>query len=119
MAFIGTWLVTALACFCAIALVPGITAVGGSYAGPIMCALALALVNASIKPIAQALALPFTVITLGLFAIVVNALLLQLASVLSVSLFVSGIAIDSFMSAVLGSIVISIAYTVFSGIIGV
>ena len=43
MEFLGTWLVTSIATFAAIALVPGLSAVGGSYMGPIMCALALAL----------------------------------------------------------------------------
>lgn len=119
MEFIGTWLATAVACAVAIAVVPGIEAVGGSYAGPIMCALALALVNALVKPVAQVLALPVSILTLGLFYFVVNALMLQLASAFSLSVFGSGIQIDSFMSALLGSIVISIATSIVSSVLGI
>ena len=118
MEFLGTWLVTALATMVAIALIPGISSVGGSYAGPIMCALALALINASIKPIAQVLSLPITILTLGVFYLVVNALLLELAGSLSVALFGSGLSIDSFGAAFFGSIVISLATMVFHSIMG-
>jgi putative membrane protein len=114
MEFIVTWIVTSLATMVAIAFVPGITAVGGSYAGPIMLALSLALVNAVIKPVAELLSFPVTFLTLGLFRLVINALMLELASSFSVSVFGSGIQIDSFGSAILGSIVITLA----SGIIG-
>ena len=119
MGFFGRWVVTTLACMVAITVVPGIQAVGGPYAGPIMCALAIAFVNSAIKPIAQFLSLPITVLTLGFFYLVVNALRLELASGISVGLFGSGISIDSFGSALVGSIVISAATTVLNGIMGV
>ncbi|MEE1272912.1 MAG: phage holin family protein, partial [Olegusella sp.] len=51
MHFLLIWLATSVATLAATAVVPGIEAVGGDYMGPIMCALVLALVNASIKPI--------------------------------------------------------------------
>lgn len=114
MEFIVTWLVTSLATVIAIAVVPGIEAVGGSYMGPAMCALALALVNAFIKPIIKFLSLPITVVTLGVFSLVINALMLQLAGNISVGLFGSGIQIDSFGAALLGSIVMSIATSIIS-----
>ena len=118
MEFIGSWIVTTIACAVAISFVPGIEAVGGSYAGPIMCALALALVNAVVKPVAEVLSLPITVLTLGIFYLVINALMLELASGLSVSLFGSGISIESFGAAIMGSIVISIASTILSSVTG-
>lgn len=118
MEFIGTWLATALAIVVAITIVPGIETVGGSYMGPIMCALVLALVNASIKPVAALLSLPLTILTFGLFALVINALMLELASSLSLAFFGSGISISSFGSAVLGSIIISIASAIFSSFLG-
>lgn len=118
MEFIGTWIITTVACATAIAVVPGIEAVGGSYAGPIMCALALALVNASIKPFAEVLSLPITILTLGIFYLVLNALMLELASSISLGLFGSGITIDSFGSAFMGSIVISIASMILSSVTG-
>ncbi|MDI9591100.1 MAG: phage holin family protein [Acidobacteriota bacterium] len=118
MEFLGTWLVTSIATAAAIALVPGINAVGGSYLGPIMCALSLALVNAIIKPVVEVLSLPLTIATLGLFYLVVNALMLELASNISVGLFGSGIEIDSFGAAFAGALVISLASMVIGPIIG-
>lgn len=118
MEFLGTWLVTSIATAAAIALVPGIRAVGGSYLGPIMCALALALVNAIVKPVVEVLSLPLTIVTLGIFYLVINAMMLNLASGLSVSLFGSGIEIDSFGAAMMGAIVISLASMIIGPIIG-
>ena len=117
MEFLVSWLSTAIAIALAIALVPGIRAVGGSYLGPAVCALALALVNAVIMPVAQILSLPITVLTLGIFYLVVNAFMLQLASGLSVAAVGSGIEIDSFGSAFVGSIIISIASMVIHGVL--
>lgn len=118
MEFLGTWLVTSIATACAIAMVPGITAVGGSYLGPIMCALALALVNAIVKPVVKLLSLPLTILTLGVFYLVVNAVMLELASSLSLSIFGSGIQIDSFGAAFVGAIVISLASMIIGPIVG-
>lgn len=118
MEFLITWLVTSIATAAAIAIVPGISAVGGSYMGPIMCALALALVNAIVKPFIELLSLPLTILTLGVFYLVVNALMLELAGNISVGLFGSGIQIDSFGAAFFGSIVISIASIIVGSVIG-
>ena len=117
MEFLGTWLVSSIACAAAIALVPGIRAVGGSYLGPIFCALALALVNAIVRPLVELLSLPLTIVTLGFFYLVINALMLQLAGSLSLSLFGSGIEIDSFGAAFAGAIVISLATMIVGPII--
>ena len=118
MGFFGTWVATALAVGVAIFIVPGVYAVGESYIAAGIFALFLALVNASIKPIAQALSLPFTVITLGFFYLVVNALMLDLASWLSLTFFGVGVQTDSLMSAILASIVISFATSIFTSIMG-
>lgn len=117
MSFVITWLSTAIAIALAIAVVPGIRAVGGSYVGPAVCALALALVNAIIAPAAQLLSLPITILTLGIFYLVVNALMLRLASRLSVAAVGSGIEIDSFGDAFLGSIIISVATMAINGVL--
>ena len=118
MEFLTSWLVGAIACAAAIALVPGISAVGGSYLGPLMCALALSLVNAIIQPVVELLSLPLTIVTLGIFYIVVNASMLELASWLSRNVFHAGIAIESFGAAFLGAIVLSIVSMMVSGALG-
>ena len=121
MQFIGRWIATAVAAAAAVLLLPGIDVVGtGSTAmSVILFALILALINASIKPILQLLGMPITIITLGIFYILINAALLFLASSITLGLFNTGIYIGSWMSAVFAAIVISIVSTVVSGILGV
>lgn len=118
MAFLGEWLVTFIATVCAINLVPGIVAVGGPWVGPLACALVLSLVNASIKPLLQVIGLPITVLTLGIFYLIINALMLEFASWLSRAVLGVGIYIESFWAAFIGAIIISIVSTVLSAITG-
>ncbi|MCH3943484.1 MAG: phage holin family protein [Atopobiaceae bacterium] len=118
MHFIGKWFITAIATAVAIWLVPGIEAYGGAYVGPIFAALCLAVVNVTIKPVMQALGLPLTILTLGIFALVVNALALELASWLARNVFQAGITINGFGSAFLGAIIISIMTAILGGITG-
>lgn len=108
MGFFASWLASAIAIGCAAWLVPGIIVVGGSWEGLVFAALALALVNAIIKPIIKLLSLPVNIVTLGLFSLVINACMLELASYLSRNIFHAGIAIDSFGSAFIGAIIVSI-----------
>ena len=91
MNFLIRWLVTALAAAVALWIIPGIYVVGNdSLIALIIFSLVLALVNASIKPVAQMLSLPISVITLGVFYLVVNALLLMFAAWVADGLFGSG-----------------------------
>ena len=115
MDFIATWLVSAIAVGAAIWLTPGITVVGGAYAGPLFTALFLAIVNASIKPVLKIIGLPFTILSLGLFALVINALMLELASFLSRNITHAGI--DGFGAAFFGAIVVSLVTMIVGGIV--
>ena len=110
MKFVVRWLITAIAVAAAVWLIPGIQIVGGSDAalGIALASLALALVNMFIKPIVQVLSCPLVILTLGLFYLVINALMLELAAWLTTTFFQIGISIDGFGSAVLGAIVISL-----------
>lgn len=67
------------------------------------------LINAVIKPIVKLFSFPFIILTLGIFTIVINALMLLLTDYFTQSLYV-----ESFMSAIFGSIVISIVSIVLS-----
>ena len=118
MSFLARWVVTTIACAVAIWLVPGIVPVGGTWVGAVFCALVLALLNATVKPVLQVLAIPFTMATLGIFYVIVNAFVLELASWLSRNIFHAGIAIDSLFSAILGAIVISVVSMLLSGVVG-
>jgi putative membrane protein len=82
-------------------------------------ALILAIVNSYLKPILQALSFPITLISLGLFSLVLNALLLLLVAFVSNQLslgfsiggFPPDFTADAFIGALLGSIIISIVST--------
>lgn len=99
--FILTWLATAVSLFLTAFIVPGLTIVGFSSA--IVGAAVLGLVNAVVKPILVLLTLPLTILTLGLFLLVVNAIALGLVGYLTPGLTVAG-----FFPAVFGSIVLTI-----------
>ena len=89
----------------------------GSWVGAVFCALVLGLLNATVKPVLQVLAIPFTMPTLGIFYVIVNAFVLELASWLSRNIFHAGIAIDSLFSAILGAVVISVVSMLLSGVV--
>ena len=74
--------------------------------------------NATLKHILAILSLPITIVTLGLFYLVLNALMLELASYLSREIFHAGISIESFGSAFFGAIIISIVATVVGLVVG-
>lgn len=92
-------------------LLPGVSIVGtGSF---ILAALLLGIVNGIVRPIAFILTLPLTIITLGLFLLVLNAAMFGLVAAMLENFTVSG-----FWSAVFGSIIVSITSTVASWYIG-
>jgi putative membrane protein len=80
-------------------------------------ALIFGLVNTFLKPVLRILTLPITVVTLGLFLLVLNALLLLLVGWISAELSL-GFTVDGFLPAVLGSIVISIVGLLLSMVVG-
>lgn len=119
MSFFVRWLVTAIAVAAAVWLVPGIEIIGGDSAwiGIALFALILSLVNMSLKPILQLLSLPISVLTLGIFYLIVNTLLLYVAAWLANGLFGVGFWIASFGSAFVASIVISIVSAIVNSIV--
>ncbi len=111
---VGFWVrlfVTAVGLLVASGFVSGI-----EFSGvfPLLAAsLVLGVVNAIVRPIFVVLTIPFTVITLGLFLLVVNASMLGLAA-----LIVPGFSVADFWSALFGSIIVSITGVVASWYIG-
>ena len=99
-------LINAAALWVAAQLVDGID-LEGSIGGILLVALVFGLVNAFLRPVLRLLSLPVMIVTLGLFALVINALLLWLTGALLEQLNV-----DGFVPALLGSIVISIVSAV-------
>jgi len=95
------WIVNAVALLVVAKLVPGIEA--ASIPTLFVAALVLGLVNAIVRPILLILTLPITIVTLGLFIIVLNALMFWLAAA-----FVPGFTVNGFVPALLGALVFSI-----------
>jgi putative membrane protein len=83
----------------------------------LLVALIFGLVNTFLKPVLRILTLPITIITLGLFLLVLNALLLLLVGAISNELRL-GFAVDGLLPALLGSIVISIVGLLLSMVVG-
>lgn len=119
MRFLLNWIVTSIAIAIATFLVPGIEPFG--IADPWICfagvGLFLGFVNALVKPIVSIISLPATILSLGIFQLVVNGLMLELASWLSVNLLGAGIAISGPWAAFFGAIVVSILSGLLGGIV--
>ena len=95
------WIVNTLALFLVVTIVPGFT-----YRDWISLAIAaavLGLLNAIVRPILFILTLPLTIVTLGLFLLVLNAIMLELTAWL-----VPGFGIEGFGWALVGALVLSI-----------
>ena len=104
-------LIIMLGLYLASALIPGVHITGtGSM---IVAAVLLCVVNAIVRPIAFVLTLPITVVTLGLFLLVLNAAMFGL-----VAAMLDGFVVAGFWSAVFGAIIVSITSTIASWYIG-
>jgi putative membrane protein len=104
-------LITGLGIWFAAYLVPGVSAT--STGALIWAAIALGLINAFVRPVLVLLTLPFTILTLGLFLLILNAGMLNLAG-----WFVDGFQVVGFWSAVFGAIVVSLVSGLCSNFIG-
>jgi putative membrane protein len=101
MSFLVHWLVVAVALWVTTSIVPGVSV--ASYTSLALAALVLGLVNALVRPVLVILTLPLTILTLGLFYLVVNGLAFGLAAAL-----VPGFTVRSFGAAILGALVVSV-----------
>jgi putative membrane protein len=106
------WLISATAVYVTANLLPGIAI--RSFGAALIVALVLGLVNVLIKPVLVFFSIPFLIVTLGLFMLVINALMLQLASLL-----VDGFAVQSFWWAMLGSLCISVVAWLMSAVLNI
>lgn len=83
-----------------------------NFTAALLAAVVLGVVNTFIKPILSFVTLPLTVITLGLFAFVVNAIVLFI-----VAWIVPGLEIEGWLPAILGAIVLSVVSTILSSVL--
>lgn len=121
MKILARLVVTAVATAVAVWLVPGISLTAPDLTSKVLTLLGVALVfgvvNMFVKPIAQALSTCLIVLTLGLFLLVINALLLMLTSWLS-GLLGLGFHVDGFWAALFGALIISVIGALFGGVLG-
>ena len=113
--FFIRWAINALALYVAILVVPGID-FDGDWTGLLWLALIIGLLNALVRPLLKLLTFPLIILTLGLFTIVINTIVLMLTSSIGQA-FNLGLSVDGFWPAVLGSLVISIVSTILSVIL--
>ncbi len=100
------WILNAVALLVVAYLLPGITV--ASFGSALIAALVLGLLNAIVKPLLILLTLPLTIVTLGLFLLVLNALVFWWAGSI-----LKGFQVDGFWWAVIGAIV----YSLVSGVL--
>ena len=95
------WVLYSLAIIFIAWVIPGISV--ETFWTAMIAAIVIALINTFIKPIIQFISLPVNFLTLGLFTFVINALLFMLAGAIT-----PGLEVDGFLSALLGSILLSL-----------
>jgi putative membrane protein len=110
--FIIRWAINAVALYVAVLVVAGID-LRGTWVDVLWLALIFGLLNALLRPLLKFLTCPLIILTLGLFSLVINTVMLMLTSSIGQSLGF-GLSVDGFWSALLGSIVISLVSVVMS-----
>ena len=113
-------LINAAALWVAVFLVPNLDfafEADGAWLKFLFVALIFGLVNTFVRPILRILTLPITLMTLGLFLIVINALMLLLTGAIAADLDL-GLVVGDFFAAFLGAIVISIVGMALSIVVG-
>jgi putative membrane protein len=112
MPFLIRLLVNAAALWVATRIVPGVSYSGGAL--PLLgVALVFGVVNAVISPVLKILTFPIIILTLGIFALVINGLMLMLTSGLSSALGL-GFHVRGFWAAFWGALVVSLVSTILS-----
>src|SRR6266496_2792623 len=110
MRLLLNWVLSAIAVWIVAQLVPGISVSGPKNA--LIAALAIGFINATIGFVLKMITLPLTLLTLGLFWLVINALMLELASAV-----VPGFEVHGFLAAFLGAIVLSLVNVLLKAIV--
>jgi putative membrane protein len=109
--FLVRWFVSALSLWVASAIVPGMRVEGVGTL--LLAALLLGVVNAFVRPVVVLLTLPFTILSLGFFLLIVNAAMLGLVAGL-----LPGFSLSGFLAAFFGAIIVSFVAWVLSWTIG-
>ncbi len=107
--FLLRWLFNAIAIYLTTLIIHGVQV--PDFAAALVAALVLGIVNAFIRPLVLILTLPVNILTLGLFTLVVNALMLYIVSA------VTSLQVSSFWAAFVGALLIALISTVLSHVL--
>lgn len=110
MRLLLNWVLSALAVWIVAQVVPGVHVSGAAAA--LIAALVIGFINATLGLVLKILTFPLTLLTLGVFWFVINALMLEFAS-----WFVPGFQVRGFFAAFIGAIVLSLVNLVLKGIV--
>jgi putative membrane protein len=116
--FLGRWFSLAIAVAIVVALIPGFSVVGDKLWAIAGFSLFMALINAWVKPLVKVLSLPLTILTFGIFSLVLTVAFMRLASWLALSVFGTGVVVGSFWWSVLASAIIAAVSGIINSIIG-
>ena len=111
MKMLLNWLLSALAVWIVASFVPGMSVDGLTSA--VIAAVVIGLVNATLGLVLKILTFPLTILTLGLFWLVINALMLELAAAV-----VPGFHVNGFLAAFIGAILLSVVNMVLRSLFG-
>lgn len=112
MRFLFRLLVSAVAIFGVSYLSGGLLLEVRGFGTALLLALVLIVVNALVKPLVSLISLPITILTLGLFSLVINTAMLALAAWL-----VPGVQTTGFWATLVSALIISVVTSVFTGLI--
>jgi putative membrane protein len=110
MRMLLNWVLSAFAVWLVSRIVPGIHVSGVTAA--LIAALVIGFVNATLGLVLKIITFPLTVLTLGIFWLVINALMLKFASI-----FVPGFQVNGFLAAFIGAIVLSLVNLLLKSIV--
>ena len=108
---IVVWVLSSLAIYATAAITPGFALKGFSSA--MLASVVIGLLNMLIRPLLIFLTLPINILTLGLFTIVINAVVLRMAAG-----FLKGFDIEGWIPAIIGAIVLAVVQTLLFWIFG-
>lgn len=103
------WLVCAAALFLSAQIFPERVLLAGGWVSLLACATVLWLLNLFLRPVLQVLALPFSLVTLGLFSFVVNGIVVALSAAL-----IPGFAIHGFFACLVTALLVSAGNLLFA-----
>ncbi len=115
-AFLLRWLINSLAIYAAVELLPGLHFEGGPVRFLVL-ALVFGVINSLLRPFLTVLTCPLVLLTLGLFTLVINAVLLMLTAWVSEA-WSLGFRVDGFWAAFWGALVIGVVSVLLSLLVG-